>query len=70
MPVVITVLSGEGKLSHGTHVLDHLASNGTSLTGREVAVVTVSKVYSYFACRLHLELIESCLCFRNEILAA
>jgi len=70
MPVVITILAFERKLSYGTHVLYHLTADGTSLTGRKVAVVTVCKVYSYFACRFHLELIESCLCFRNEILAA
>ena len=61
MPVVITILAFERKLSYGTHVLDHLTADGTRLTGREVAVVTVFQINADFACRFHLELLESLL---------
>jgi hypothetical protein len=40
----IPIFSGEIHISHGCHVLDHLATHGASLTGGQVAVVTFLQV--------------------------
>ena len=52
------------------HLLDHLATDGARLTCSEVAVIALSEVYAYFACCLHLELVECLLCFGHECLVA
>jgi len=44
------------------HFLDHLAADGTCLTGGEVTVITVLEVDADFGSGLHLELIHSIAC--------
>ena len=49
------------------HLLNHLTADRASLTSGEVAVVAVLvESYSNLVCSLHLELLESCLCFRYK----
>jgi len=47
------------------HLLDHLAADGTGLTGGQVTVVTVSQVHANFLSSLHLELLHSLLSLGN-----
>ena len=49
----------ECQSSYGTHLLDHLAANGASLTGGQVTVVTVGQVDAHFLGSLHLETVHS-----------
>ena len=41
------------------HLLDHLAADGTCLTGGQVTVVTIGQVDAHFGSGLHLELVHS-----------
>ena len=52
------------------HLLNHLTADGACLTCSEITVVALVKVYAYFACCLHLELVECLLCLGNEGLIA
>lgn len=49
--------------SFGSHLLDHLTADRTCLTGGEFAVVALLEVNTDLVCGLHLELLESSLCF-------
>ena len=52
------------------HLLYHLTTDATSLTGGKITVVAVLQVNANFACCLHLELFHSSLCFGNHRLIA
>ena len=41
------------------HLLDHLATDGASLTGGQVAVIAIGQVNANFLCSLHLEAVHS-----------
>ena len=58
VPLFYTAWTLENQESCGSHILNHLTADGTSLAGGEVTVVTLVKIYSYFACCLHLELLK------------
>ena len=59
------VMAGKLKSSCGTHIFNHLAADGASLTGSQVAVVTVGQVNANFLCSLHLETVHSFTCLGN-----
>ena len=44
--------------SYGAHVLDHLAADGASLTGGQVAIVAILQIDPNFGSGLHLELVH------------
>jgi len=50
------------------HLLDHLAADGTGLLGGQVAVVALLQIDANLTGGLHLELVESFLCFGYELL--
>ncbi len=52
------------------HLLDHLTADAACLTGSQIAVIAILKIYTDLACSLHLELLHCCLCFGNHSLIA
>ena len=65
MPLRDSAMSIEFYSSHGTNVLDHLAADGASLTGGQVAVVALLQVHTHFLGSLHLETVHSLTSLRN-----
>ena len=47
------------------HLFDHLAADGTCLTGGQVTVVTIGQVDAHFGCSLHLEAVHCLTGLRN-----
>lgn len=48
MPRRGAVRPGKGQSSFGTHLLDHLATHGTGLTGGQVTVIALLQVHADF----------------------
>ena len=46
MPHSSPVFTGIVRSSYGTHLLDHLAADGTGLAAREVAVVALLQIHA------------------------
>ena len=59
MPLRSAVLPDKFRSSHGAHVLDHLAADGTGFPRGQVAVVTVGQIYADLGSGLHFELVHS-----------
>ena len=58
MPDCSPVFTGIVRSSYGTHLLDHLATDGAGLTGSQIAVVAFLQVNAHLGRGLHLELIH------------
>ena len=58
MPRRGAVRPGKGQSSFGTHLLDHLATHGTGLTGGQVTVIALLQVHADFLSGLHLKLVQ------------
>ena len=58
MPHGSPVFTGIVRSSYGTHLLDHLAADGTGLAAREVAVVALLQIHADLTGRLHLEAVH------------
>ena len=58
MPLHDPVISCKSRGSYGAHVLDHLAADGASLTGGQVAIVAILQIDPNLASGLHLELVH------------
>ena len=65
MSYFIPVLPLKFHSSHGTVVLDHLATDGASLAGGQVTVVAVGQVNADFLGSLHLETVHSLTSLRD-----
>jgi hypothetical protein len=57
-------------MSYGTHLLNHLTTDGTGLTGGQIAVVALCQVNANLRGGLHLETVHCFLCLGYEILVA
>ncbi len=61
-----TFVSNELKTLFWQHLFDHLAADGTSLTGGQIAIVTLLERNADFVGSFHLKTVHSFFCFRDN----